>query len=161
MDIFRQTSRSVANALLIVAVSIIAPVEAAEDAAVAATVMQLARAQWAAEMAGKPAAEQHAATAEDYSEFNPVYPVRIDGKAMAVAMTGADTSTTPLFADMQNARVQVYGDTAILSYNFAGLVKDKDGKIAPNIAKSTRVYAKTGGGWKLVHANFAPVVTPD
>jgi hypothetical protein len=50
--------------------------------------------------------------ADDYTEFNPVFPLRIDGK------------------------------------------------VENSLAKSTRVYAKTGGQWKLVHANFAPVVAP-
>ena len=38
------------------------------------------RAPWAAEVAGKSAAEQMADTADDYTEFNPDYPVRLDGK---------------------------------------------------------------------------------
>jgi len=53
-----------------------------------------------------------------------------------------------------NAKVQVYGDVAILSYNFVGVAKDKDGKTEPTRAKSTRVYVKKGGQWWLVHANF-------
>jgi ketosteroid isomerase-like protein len=55
---------------------------------------------------------------------------------------------------MLNPKVQVYGDVAILSYNYAGMTKDKDGLVKPNKAKSTRVYAKIGGKWMLVHANF-------
>ena len=30
---------------------------------------------------------------------------------------------------MQNPKVQVYGDTAILTYNFAGISRQADGKI--------------------------------
>ena len=62
-----------------------------------------------------------------------------------------------MYSDMQNGRVQVYGDTAILTYNFAGLRRAADGKVSPSLAKSTRVYARQNGQWKLVHANFAPV----
>jgi hypothetical protein len=40
-----------------------------------------------------------------------------------------------------------------------GVVRDKDGKVSPNTAKSTRVYSKVGGKWMLVHANFAPAAT--
>jgi ketosteroid isomerase-like protein len=65
-----------------------------------------------------------------------------------------------LASDMQNAKVQTYGDVAILTYNFVGVSQDKDGKTSPSLAKSTRVYAKPGGQWKLVHANFAPVTSP-
>jgi ketosteroid isomerase-like protein len=37
------------------------------------------------------------------------------------------------------------------------MTMDKDGVTHSNAAKSTRVYAKINGTWKLVHANFAPV----
>ncbi len=33
--------------------------------------------------------------------------------------------------------------------------QDKDGKITPNRAKSTRVFVKSNGKWMMVHANFA------
>jgi len=66
----------------------------------------------------------------------------------------------PVLADMSNAKVQVYGDTAILTYNYTGITRSADGKVNPSVAKSTRVYVKQGGQWRLVHANFAPVVPP-
>lgn len=134
------------------------PAVAAEDAKVAAEVMALARAQWAAEVGGKSVAEQSAATAADYTEFNPDYPARIDGKELADRLTAAVVSdgSRTLAADMVNPKVQVYGDTAILTYNFVGVTRDKDGKNTPSAAKSTRVYAKMDGKWMLVHANFAP-----
>jgi ketosteroid isomerase-like protein len=62
---------------------------------------------------------------------------------------------------MANEKVQVYGDVAILSYNYIGANRSADGKISPTVAKSTRVYVKQGGQWMLVHANFAPVTVPD
>ncbi len=134
---------------------------AGDDPKVAAEIMGMARAQWAAEVAGKSVADQMAATAEDYTEFNQDYPVRIDGKDLNSRLSEAVSSdgTKTLSADMVNPKVQVYGDTAILSYNYVGVLRDKDGKVTPNVAKSTRVYAKVGGKWQLVHANFAPVPT--
>ena len=134
---------------------------AADDPKVAAEVMALARAQWAADMAGQPAQQQMASVADDYTEFNPGYPTRIDGKAMATAMAAVTSTTKTVFADMQNAKVQVYGDTAILTYNYAGITRKANGETDPFLAKSTRVYVKTGGQWKLVHANFAPVSGDD
>ena len=132
---------------------------AGEDPKVAAEIMALARAQWAAEKDGKSVAEQSATTADDYTEFNPDYPVRIEGKDLSNRMLEASTSdgSKTLLGEMVNPKVQVYGDTAILSYNFVGVSRDKDGKTQQNSAKSTRVYSKVGGKWMLVHANFAPV----
>lgn len=136
------------------------PALAADDPKVAAEVMSLARAQWAAEVAGKSIAEQSMNTADDYTEFNPDHPTRIDGKALGdlLAEAYSKDGSKSLVGEMANPRVQVYGDTAILTYNFVGLRQDKDGKVAPSNAKSTRVYAKMNGKWMLVHANFAPVM---
>ena len=138
-----------------------APALAKDDPKVADEVMALARAQWAAEIAGKGAADQLVSLSDDYTEFNADYPTLLVGKAMATAMLSTPQAGTSVFSDMQNPRVQVYGDTAILTYNFAGIGKAADGKIAPNTAKSTRVYVRQNGKWMLVHANFAPVRGPD
>ncbi|MEO6112993.1 MAG: nuclear transport factor 2 family protein [Sphingomicrobium sp.] len=136
------------------------PAIAAEDPRVAAEVMALARSQWAADIAGQPAARMMDTVADDYTEFNGDYPTRLDGKTMALRMAEITPSTKSLYGDMQNARVQVYGDTAILTYNYAGISRTADGKTQPSIAKSTRVYVRTGSKWMLVHANFAPVTAP-
>ncbi len=73
----------------------------------------------------------------------------------------ADASSTGtgalVAAEMANEKVQVYGDVAILTYNFVGMTKDNDGVVQPFLSKSTRVYVKKDGKWMLVHANFAPV----
>ena len=141
-------------------VALTAPAWAADDPRVAAEIMALARAQWASEISGQPPAQQMASLADDYTEFNGDYPTRIDGKAMALAMNSIPPSTKSVFGDMQNPKVQVYGDTAILTYNFAGITRQADGKTQPSLAKSTRVYHRQGGRWMLVHANFAPVQVP-
>ncbi len=152
--IVRGGSLAAAASLMIVSAP---PAAAADNPQVAAGVMALARAQWAAEIAGKSGAEQNASVADDYTEFNPDYPTRLEGKAISTQMIDASGGDKAVFSDMQNARVQVYGDTAILTYNFVGIRKDAAGKTSANTAKSTRVYVKMGGEWKLVHANFAPV----
>lgn len=136
------------------------PAAAADNPAVAAEIMALARSQWAADIAGQPAARMMETVADDYTEFNGDYPTRIDGKAMNVRMAEIAPSTKSLYGDMRNAKVQVYGDTAILTYNYAGISRTAEGKTEPSIAKSTRVYVRSGGKWMLVHANFAPVFSP-
>jgi ketosteroid isomerase-like protein len=134
---------------------------AGDDPKVAAEVMALARAQWAAEIAGKSAADQMVSVADDYTEFNVDYPVRIEGKALNTRLGEAVSSDArkTIVAEMANPKVQVYGDTAILTYNYVGATRDKDGKVEPSTAKSTRVYSKVNGAWQLVHANFAPAAS--
>jgi ketosteroid isomerase-like protein len=133
------------------------PVLAADTPQVTAEIMALARAQWASEIAGGSTAQQNASLADDYTEFNGDFPTLLVGKAMADRMVDIIPNDKAMFSDMQNGRVQTYGDTAILTYNFAGLRRAPDGKVTPTLAKSTRVYVKQNGRWMLVHANFAPV----
>ena len=125
---------------------------------IADEVINMVKAQWAAQAADPTnSAEIDKNTADDYTEFNPSFATRIDGKALSsrLAEASAKDSSRRLAAEMLNPKVQVYGDVAILTYNFAGEIKDKDGEVKPTRAKSTRVYAKINGKWKLVHANFA------
>ena len=125
---------------------------------VADQVIAVTKAQWAAEMKNDVAAAMKN-VADDYTEFNPDYPTRLDGKAMNVRLSEAFNSGSgdTVAAEMANPKVQVYGDVAILTYNYIGAAKNKDGEIESVKAKSTRVYVKQGGQWMLVHANFAPV----
>ena len=136
------------------------PAVARDNPKVAAEVIAMARAQWAAEAAGQAPAQQLVSLADDYTEFNADYPTLLVGKAMATQMAAIPPYAKTVFSDMQNSHVQVYGDTAILTYNYAGITQGADGKPKAAIAKSTRVYAKEGGRWMLVHANFAPVQLP-
>lgn len=135
------------------------PVAALADTA--SEIVALVKAQWAAEMARAPAEQALKDVAEDYTEFNPDVPTRLDGKALALKTEEAfnQDGGKLLVGEMANEKVQVYGNVAILSYNYIGYAKNKDGEVKPIMAKSTRVYAKQGGRWMLVHANFAPVAT--
>lgn len=131
-------------------------------AGTAEDIMALAKAQWAADMA-KDTDGMMKNVAEDYTEFNADYPTRIDGKAMSAKFAEAfvKNSNKVIVAEMANPKVQIYGDVAILTYNYFGMTMDSDGATQPNVAKSTRVYAKMNGEWMLVHANFAPVNADD
>ena len=138
------------------------PAPTASNKQAADEVIALTRAHWAAEMK-KDAAAWGKNVADEYTVFEGAFPTRIDGKAMMQHIvdgnfSGSDTLIT---AEMANEKVQVYGDVAILSYNYIASIKNKDGKVSPAMAKSSRVYVKQGGQWMLVHANFAPVTAPN
>ena len=132
------------------------PASAQTEDAVAQEVIALAKAEWAA-FDNNNVKEASKNWADDYTEFNPAFATRIDGKAQLVKLGEANSAAGAegLFSEMGNAKVQVYGDVAILSYNYMGVSKNKDGELENTRAKSTRVYARTGGKkWMLVHANF-------
>lgn len=155
----KAASMSLAAIVSVVALGFAAPAVAQD----ANEIMGLAKAQWAAQDAKKPSAESWATVADDYTEFNAAMPTLVKGKALNVRFSDAveQDGGTGLVSEMLNPNVQFYGDVAILTYNFAGYMRDKDGNVKPNLAKSTRVYAKTSGKWMLVHANFAPIVAVD
>jgi ketosteroid isomerase-like protein len=152
-------SMSLATAVSMFALTLALPASAQN----AEEVMALAKAQWAAENQNKPVAEAWTSVADEYTEFNPVMPVLVEGKAMAAKFYEASMKGggSGVVSEMLNPHVQFYGDVAILTYNYAGMDRDKDGKVSPNLAKSTRVYAKKDGKWMLVHANFGAVVAPN
>jgi ketosteroid isomerase-like protein len=129
------------------------------DQATADAVIAMTKAQWAAEIKDPTnVADQSKDMSDDYTEFNGDYATRLDGKAMNSRLaeaTGKNSGKT-IASEMANPKVQVYnGNVAILTYNYAGLTQDKDGKTTPARAKSTRVFVKKGDKWTLVHANFA------
>jgi ketosteroid isomerase-like protein len=129
------------------------------DQAISDAVIAMTKAQWASEIKDPTnVMEQSKDTSDEYTEFNGQYATRLDGKAMNSRMTEAagKASGKTISAEMANPKVQVYnGNVAILTYNYAGLTMDKDGKTTPERAKSTRVFVKKGDKWMLVHANFA------
>ncbi len=139
----------------LVSTSIPAVAETANPA-VAQEIIDIVKAEWAAAATKNVAASQKN-IAEDYTEFNGDAATRLDGRPLTgrLAEAGNKGPSTRIADEMLNPKVQVYGDTAILSYNFFGLEQDKDGKVTTIRAKSTRVYVKEGGKWMLVHANFA------
>jgi len=123
--------------------------------AVTQEIINIVKAEWAA-TAQKNVAASEKNIAEDYTEFNGDAATRVDGRSLTgrLAEAGTKDPGNRIADEMLNPKVQVYGDTAILSYNFFGLEQGKDGKVKPTRAKTSRVYVKQGGQWMLVHANF-------
>jgi ketosteroid isomerase-like protein len=137
-----------------------APCLAAEDPRVAAEIIALVRQQWDAEIAARPVSEQTIAMADDYTEFGEDYPVLFSGKALMERYSAAPFDTKTLYAEMMNPKVQVYGDTAVLTYNYLAHLKGLDGRIKPILSNSTRVYVRQSGRWMLVHSHFSRSMTP-
>ena len=163
---FMRTSQSRTQQVIVLAMSLVCvflaifslPVQAQTNQQVAEEVIAITKAQWKAQME-KNVATSMKNVADEYTEFTPNSPTRLDGKALNMRLGEAFSggSGNLVASEMANEKVQVYGDVAILTYNFIGVSKDKDGKTEPFFAKSTRVYVKKKGKWMLVHANFAAV----
>ena len=105
---------------------------------VADEIIAIVKAQWAAETK-KNTAEALKNVADEYTELNPDFATRLEGKDLAVRLGEASNrgSGQTVASEMVNEKVQAYGDVAILSYNYVGMSMDKDGKTEPARAKST------------------------
>lgn len=53
-------------------------------------------------------------------------------------------------------RVALYGNTAVLTYNYHSLIKDKDGDLKKtSFWNTTEVYSLIGDEWKIVHTHWS------
>ncbi|HRO91706.1 MAG TPA: nuclear transport factor 2 family protein, partial [Promineifilum sp.] len=57
--------------------------------------------------------------------------------------------------DLLEPRLQLYGDTAVVSYTFMLSVAKADG-IRHTLHNESRVLVKRGGAWQVVHVHKSP-----
>lgn len=96
--------------------------------------------------------------APEVSYFDPTTEKRIDGidamRAYYAPLKGKIHSDR---YEMRNVSVQRHGDAAALSYNLYNVGVTFDGQpVAPNRPwNSTKIYARIGGAWKIVHDHWS------
>ena len=153
----QQTVLSFAAGLMLLTSA--APAVGQDDEQVAREVIAATRAEWDAALARRPAEEIWAHVAEDYTGFSMAWPTRLDGKELnlKVSEAFAGDAVYPLLSEMADPKVQVFGEVAVLTYQYVGAAMQSNGEAKRVNAKSTRVYVKRDGRWLLVHANYAPL----
>jgi ketosteroid isomerase-like protein len=52
--------------------------------------------------------------------------------------------------------LQVYGDTAVVSYTFMLSIVGADGRITHRSHNESRVLVKSDGAWQVVHVHKSP-----
>ena len=58
--------------------------------------------------------------------------------------------------DLLEPRVQIYGDTAVVSYTFMLSQVGEDGRISHRTHNESRVLVKKEGEWQVVHVHKSP-----
>lgn len=99
-----------------------------------------------------------ATTAEDLSLYEWfVTPHRQDGLPFHLFMIENSWAGTEagFRYDLWEKRLQLYGNTAIVSYTFM-LTKTQAGVIGHQSHNESRVLIKNGEGWKIVHVHKSP-----
>ena len=96
-------------------------------------------------------------SADDMSSYEwYIAPQRIDGLAFHLGLIEGGGNGEPSRLDMLTPRVQIYGDTAIVSYT---LLKTTLTETAPpqfSTINEARVFVKLAGIWKMVHLHKSP-----
>jgi ketosteroid isomerase-like protein len=112
-----------------------------------------------------------ATTSEDLSFFEwYISPVRIDGLDFhlreiayhAAVLAGDPTAAATIEHEILNPRVQLFGDTAIVTYTLLLRTIGANG-VAHRVHNETRVFHNYGSPaapqWKLVHCHKSPIGT--
>ena len=58
--------------------------------------------------------------------------------------------------DLWEPRVQIYGDTAVVSYTFMLTRTSEDGSLTHRTHNESRVLVKSVDGWQVVHVHKSP-----
>lgn len=91
--------------------------------------------------------------ASDITYFDPVAPTRVDGLDAMKAWYAPIAGKVKIARyDMIGAKVQRYGEIAVLSYQ---LINYGDHDIPLNRWNTTAVYRQSDAGWKVVHSHFS------
>ena len=94
-------------------------------------------------------------TSDDYTYFDPGLEKRIDGfEAMKAYYEPAKGKVHADFQKFFRPKVQVFGDTAVLTFQFQSW---NEGGAEPDYPmwNTTEVYHRYPDGWKLVHTHWA------
>jgi ketosteroid isomerase-like protein len=117
-------------------------------------ILDVVQKEWAAELKGDLDGMLKNKS-RDVTVFDTSTPYRTDYATDNALIKSGMPSSKVLTEHMANPKVQVYGDTAILTYNFIGMSKGSDGKVSVDHNRATRVYVKQNGAWMMVHAHFS------
>lgn len=97
-------------------------------------------------------------SAPDLSCYEDVCKYRIDGLEFHLALIQQMSESgghRPTRFDMLTPRVQVYGDTGIVTYTRL-MTYDEGGRPRWTTFNETRVFVKLDGAWKMAHFHRSP-----
>jgi len=99
---------------------------------------------------------------EDLSGFHASNPYRMDDKQkIQNALKTFYKYSTPTGLYKLQPRVQIYGDTAIVTYHYVETGEAEGGKLFAYEGKQTDVFVKRQGKWSLVHFHSSRTVKPN
>lgn len=96
-------------------------------------------------------------SADDVSYFSPYTELRVDGlEALAARYEPVRGKISIVRSEFHNPRVQVHGDSAVLSFNLVDhVVGPHDETTTESRWNATEVYVRIDGEWRIVHTHWA------
>lgn len=99
--------------------------------------------------------------AKDATYFDPFRDKRVDGldelNALTAPMRGVELPFTEPRYDMINPKVDVEGNTAVLSFNLVNYGKPSGSAEETVLARwnATQVYHRQNGTWRIIHTHWS------
>jgi calcium/calmodulin-dependent protein kinase (CaM kinase) II len=94
--------------------------------------------------------------ADDVSSVEPyIAPYRVDGIGFHLSLIAAGGNALPVRLDLLTPRVQIYDSCGIVSYTLLKTFATA-GHSEFSTINETRVFARIGGAWKMVHLHKSP-----
>ncbi|MGO8670088.1 MAG: nuclear transport factor 2 family protein [Capsulimonadaceae bacterium] len=98
-----------------------------------------------------------ACCADDVSAFEwYITPYRVDGIDFHLSLIAAGGNGAPTRIDLLTPRVQIHGESAVVTYTLLKTFAPDGKKPAFTTTNETRVFVRTGGAWKMVHLHKSP-----
>ena len=95
-------------------------------------------------------------SAEEVTYFDTGTKQRVDGlKTLKELYTPREGKIKIERYEMINPKVQIHGNTAVLTFNLIDYVPTSEGSIREVYWNSTEVYSQINGQWKIIHTHWS------
>ena len=95
-------------------------------------------------------------SADEVTYYDTDTELRLDGlEALKQLYTSIEGKISIERYEMINPKVQIHGDTAVLTFNLIDYVPAPEGSIKEVHWNSTEVYSRINGEWKIIHTHWS------
>ena len=101
-------------------------------------------------------------SADQVTYFDPTTQRRLDGlEALRDFYAALEGKISIQRYEMIDPKVQIQGDTAVLTFNLIDYLPTPDGSTRQDYWNSTQVYSRIDGAWKIIHTHWSKPESPE
>jgi ketosteroid isomerase-like protein len=95
-------------------------------------------------------------SADEVTYYDPTTQRRLDGlEALRKFYAAIEGKISIQRYAMINPKVQIHGDTALLTFNLIDYIPTSEGSTREEYWNSTQVYSRMDGEWKIIHTHWS------